>query len=368
MTSRMTALVVFVGLLVGFSACGGSSGSSSSAPSVSASQVADAKGSLAVAGWQYYEVPDVQDAGPVTTKWTYLSSAPDTITKARSGQFDLVSTASDSISSIAALNVLVPIDTEVITNYEDILAPLREDPEWKNPDGETVAVPFSVTAALTAYDTSKVPEAKTLNDLLSPAYADGIAVYDDPATIGSIAVAQGAKDTREMTQDELDRAMNFLDRMKPNVKTFFRSGEETQLFNSGAIDVCLGTFGTVLAPAVENNPSIKFNFLAEGSFVNLWSIDREADVPAALNWINRTLTRNGQSAIVGASGDYPAVPAATSALRQLGDPVSDAMSKLTLDHVLKEAPIFRGFSAEAHGDVVAIDDVTRAWSQYKASF
>lgn len=368
MSSRIKVLVAFVSLTLGLAACGGSSGSSSSAPSVSASQVADAKGNLAVAAFQYYEVPDVQDAGPVKTKWTYLTSAPDIITKTRSGQFDLVGGGSDSITGQAAFNVLLPIDTSLLSNYDKIVPVLRDDPEWKNSSGQVIAVPTSVTVALTAYDTSRVPEAKQLNDLLKPTYAKGIALYDDPATIGEIAVAQGVRDTRDLTQAQLDRAMGFLNKLKPNVKTFFHSGEEVQLLDSGSVDVVIGTFGTILAKAVEANPAIKFNYLAEGSFVNLWAIDRPDNYAADLNWINRLLTPAGQRAIVGASGDYPAVPSSLPALRALGDPVDKAISELTLDQVLKAAPIYRGFSPEAHGDVAGIDDLTRAWDQYKASF
>jgi spermidine/putrescine-binding protein len=368
MNSRIAALVVSVGVLLGVAGCGGSSGSSSSTPAVSASEVANAKGNLAMAGWQYYEDPSVQDAGPVKTKWTYLSSGPDTITKARSGQFDLVSTASDSIAALAALNVLQPIDTSLITNYDKIAPELRDDPAWRNSDGQVIAVPFSVTPAVDAYDTSRVPVANTLNDLLRPVYANGIALYDDPATVGQIAVAQGVKDTRHLTQAELDRAMSFLEKLKPNVKTFFQSGQEVQLLNSGAVDVVVGTFGTILAAAIKNNPSIRFNSIASGSFPNTWSIGRTNNVPADLNWINRTLTPEGQKAIVKVSGDYPAIPSGLPALRALGDPVSTALSKKTLNQVLKEAPVFHGYSAVSHGDQVGIEDVTRAWDQYKASF
>jgi spermidine/putrescine-binding protein len=66
---------------------------------------------------------------------------------------------------------------------------------------------------------------------------------------------QGVKDTSKMTQAELDRAMAFLDKLRPNVKTFFKVGEDAQLFNSGSVAVSMGSFGTIIGKAIENNPA-----------------------------------------------------------------------------------------------------------------
>lgn len=366
------ALATALLLALCLSACGGSGSSSSSSSSAEAStltaaEVENASGGIKVSGWQYYQVPAVQDAAGVSSQWTYYSTGPDIITKAKSGEFDVVDSETSAQPALKALGILSPIDTSLLSNYDSIEANLRESETWKQ-DGEVVGVPFSVTPSMTSFDSSKVKEPTTLDDLLKPEFKDGIGVYDDPAVIGGIAMAQGVEDTTKMTHEQLEEAMSFLEEMAPNVKTFYQFGEEVPLYARGDILASIGSFGSVLAKEIEANPAVKFNFLAEITYVNGWVVPEGANMPAALKWINDTLTPAGQKAIVENAGDYPAVPAARKYLEALGDPVSVALSEFTLPEIVEQAPELNGYAAEAEGDVVTIDEVTRAWNEYKASF
>ncbi len=154
---------------------------------------------------------------------------------------------------------------------------MRDSPAWRNGDDQVVAIPFAAVPTLTVYDSDEVPEPKTLEELLDPAYEQAIGIYDDPTTIAQIAAAQGVEDTSQMTQEDLDRAMDLLEQMRPNIKTFFDFGEDTQLFNRGDIQVAIGSFGTSIIPAFENNPSLKFNFVGEATYVDAWSIVGDPD-------------------------------------------------------------------------------------------
>jgi spermidine/putrescine-binding protein len=348
--------------------CGdSSSGGSTSEATVSTAEVRSASGQVEVAGWQYYQDPEVQDAGAVSSKWSYLSTGPDIITKARSGEFDVVDSETSAMAALKTLDVVAPIDTSLLSNYDSIEAGLRASETWKQ-EGKVIGVPFSVTPSMTSFDTSEVQEPKTLDDLLKPEFADGIAIYDDPAVIGGIAMAQGVEDTTKMTHEQLEKVMGFLEEMHPNVKTFYQFGEEIPLYARGDIVASIGSFGSVLAKEIEADPAVEFNFLGEITYTNGWVAPDGADMPAALNWIDRTLTPAGQKSIVENAGDYPAVPAARKYLEALDDPVSEELSRYTLPEVLEMAPELHGYAAEGHGDIVSIDEVTRAWDEYKASF
>jgi spermidine/putrescine-binding protein len=367
--SLAAAALLLVALAVAVAGCGGGGDASTGASvvSVSAAEVRDAQGTLSVAGWQYYQEPKAQDSAGVSAKWSYLASAPTMITKARTGEFDVVSAEADVMPALKALGVLTPIDASLLANYRRVDPVVRSSSAWTD-EGQTVAVPFSVTPTMTAFDSSKVQEPKTLDDLLKPEFKDGIALYDDPTVIGGVAAAQGVEDTTRMTHEQLEEAIGFLEGLRPNIKTFFQFGEEVPLYERGDIVASIDSFGSVLAKAIEANPAIRFNFLAEGSYLNGWVIPQNADLPAALRWIDGTLSVPGQEAIVATSGDVPAVPAARKALKSLGDPVSTALSDMTVKQLLAEAPPVLGFAAEAEGDVVTIDEVSRAWDEYKASF
>lgn len=362
------SLVIIILCVVGLAACGSDSATSTNTSTISASEVKDASGSIKVTGWQYYEAAKAQDAGAVKATWSYLATDKDLYTKTRGGKFDVASPSSLTIGPLGALGVLRPIDTSLLSNYDVIDPTLANDPIWKNADGQTVCVPFAVSPSFTAYDSADVPVAQNINDLLKPAYKDSIALADDAATIEQFAIAQGVKDTRKMTQAQLQSVMDFLDKLKPNVKTFFQFGEEAQLFSRNDVNVLTPAVGSYLGKAIETTPSIKFNFVAGVSLIDCWAVVGDANEAAALNWINATLSTPGQKAIVKASSSYPVNQAAVPELAKLGDPVSVATAEMSLPEILKEAPISHGFAVKSTGDNVTLDEVTRAWTRYKASF
>ena len=174
----------------------------------------------------------------------------------------MLSSSSSTMQPLEALGALRPIDTSALANYESIPSSLRDDPVWQNSDGETVGIPYAASVAVTAYDTSQVSEPETLDDLLDPEYENAMGVFDAPDVIAQIATAQGVEDTTKITQEEFDRAMDFLEQMRPNVKAFFQFGEDVQLFNRGDINLSISSFGSVLSRAVERNPAIEWNLVA----------------------------------------------------------------------------------------------------------
>ena len=91
--------------------------------------------------WQFYENEDVQDAGSVDSKWSYIATDNDIITSARAGDADLLTSSGPQMATLLALDTLAPIDTDLLSNYESITPALRDDPIWKNSEGQVVAVP-----------------------------------------------------------------------------------------------------------------------------------------------------------------------------------------------------------------------------------
>lgn len=364
---RSGLLVVGVlGLSLGVAACGGNGDETTdTASSVTAKEVQNASGELTVLGWQFYEDEKAQDDA-VTTDWTYVNTEAEFLNKLPSGSFDISTPASPQMSALEALGVLQPFDTSLLANYGKIDPILRDNPVFKNDGGEVVAVPFTVLASFLAFDSSQVAEPASLDDLLSDEFSCGIAMFDAPETIAQIAREQGVEDTTEMTQEQLDEAMAYLEELRPNVKAFFGFGEDTQLYNRGDICASYGSFGTTLSQAVENNPAIEWNFVGQNSFIDAWSYTNPDVAAEALHWIDRTLSTKGQEALVNAGGGYPVNPDALPALTAFGDPVSESLAGLSLEQLLEEAPPAQGFAIE--GDSVTLDEATRAWNDYKASF
>jgi spermidine/putrescine-binding protein len=364
--SGLAAAMVAASLLL--AACGGSSSSSSlTSSALTKAEVEDASGNISVVGWQFLDEPKVQDAGNVKSTWTYLGTEKDIYTKARSGQYDVLNATAATIEGLKRLNVLHPINVSLLSDYDELTPVVRDDAAWTD-NGHVVAVPFAVSPSFTAWNSKQVPEPQTLEDLLKPVYKSSIGLVGDPSVIEQIATAQGVKNTAEMTEAQLNRVMAYLEKLKPNVKTFYQFGEEAQLFARGEVKVLLQGSGSYLSKVIETVPSVKFNFLAENSYVEAWTLNSGQQEAASLNWINRTLSQSGQEAIVKASEAYPVNTKALGALVKVGTPVAIATAKLSLPEILKNCPPARGFSPESHGNVVGIEKVTRAWDDYQSSF
>jgi spermidine/putrescine-binding protein len=345
-----------------------SAANASTSPALTSSAVARATGTIHVAGWQIYQDSKEQDKQGVSADWTYLSQESDVYTKSRTGDFDAVTSGADTIEPLNALGLAQPIDTSLLSNYSDVSPAIRNLSLWRNSKGQVIAIPLAVSPSFTAYNSAKVPEPKSLADLLKPVYRGAIALVDDPETIAEVATAQGVKDTSKMTKQQLAAAMAYLNKLRPNVKTLYSWGQESQLLDEGDVDVILQAVGSDLTKAVTTNPAIKFNLTAEITYVDAWSIVGTKHLAATMKFINQTLSVRGQDAIVQSSSAFPTNERATPALAALGDPISVATAKLSLATILKEAPVTHGYATTATGDYVSLDQVVQAWDNYKASF
>ncbi len=347
--------------------CGGGSGDdAANTPAVTASQVKESSGEINVSAYSFYEVPKTQNVDGVTAKWAYYNDNEDMLTKIRSGNFDVAQTDSSMVAAVEALNPL-PIQTDLIPNYENISPVFREDEAFKNGAGQVIAVPFASTPELLAWDGDRVSEPSTIDDLLGDEFSAGIGLWDSPDIIQTIAMQQGVKDTRKMTQADLDRVMDYLEKLRPNVKSFYAFGGDARLYMNGSIVASFGSYGTVLSKIIEQKPSVEFRPLAQ--WINAWVMPQGSDVAPALKWINNTLSDESQKALVEASGDFPSVPAGLDVMSKSKDPVMRHFAGLSYEDLQEAAPALRGNLPESDDpDVVTTEELIRAWNSYKGSF
>ncbi len=366
--SCLLAAALAAGVLT--AGCGGGDDEPKAAATstVSQAEVAGATGQVRVAGWSEYKLQKVQDSDGVTAKWSYLAADEDVPRKALSGDFDLVMSSNLTVQTLDATGKAKPIDTSLIPNYASLPEQLRDAKQFQNSEGQTIAVPFVVVPLVTAWDSSAVPEPRTLDDLLTSEYKGRIALADSATNIQLVARGQGADSSGPLTREQLDNAMKYLEELRPNIKTIVGHGEVTQLLNRDDIDVAFGTYPAVIDDAAEGNPKVRFNFLGALSVFDSLSIVGPANEAASLKWINGMLSEPVQKAVVKATGAPPVNAAAQSAYAALDSASSKELSKLSLDELLEKSPPATGFAVKSEGDVVGLDEVVRTWNEYKASF
>lgn len=352
------ALVAGGGLSGLLSACG----DKGAAPtSVTEQDVRNASGTISVTAFSFYEAPEL-NAGPVKAKYTDLGTTIEIVSKIRpvNSGFDVSSTGPNLMRELFAIDRLIPLDTELLTNYAALDPSVRDDPLYFK-DGAAYAVPFMVSVGFTAWDSDKVPEPKSADDLLDPVYKDSIALLDGADVLIFIDKLLGF-DNRHFTLGDLEKVKAYFEELKPNIKTLFAFGDEVQLFGRGDIAVAYQTYGSLLNSAQKANPAVKGNFLGSNTYADSWSIVKGADVAASLNWINNAISLKGQRALAESSGGFPPLGRARNPSLDPGP-----LHGLTPKEVLSKSPVNPGVPVEGDG-LVTQDILENTWSELKASF
>jgi spermidine/putrescine transport system substrate-binding protein len=340
------------------SACGGTG--NSAAQTVTPAQVRNARGTVRVLGWQFYDQP-AQHAGAVKAKWSYITSGAEIATKIRPrGSYDVFTSTAFQMGQFLSMDRLVPIDTSLLKEYDHVAPILRDNPTWRGPDGKIYGVPLVYSAVYTPYLSTKVPEPKTAADLLRPEFRDRIGLVDDATqTIPQIARVLGKQgDPARLTEAEFAAVKDYLDRLRPQVRTIYSSGEEPSLLERGDISLALTSYGFALTSGI---PDLKATFLGSLGFADGLSILDGADVAAAHSWIDRAISLQVQRQLAARGPFQPVRLDANSSL----PPV---LQKPGFSKLIEVSPLMTRPPLRAQSGVASLEDWASAWSDYKASF
>ena len=344
-------------------ACGGSDSNSPSSSSggVTAAVVAAAKGTIDVMTFAIFEAPELS-AGPVKSSFTTVESSADIIAKLRSSDFKagIIDTGQNTMPELFALNSMIPIQTDLISTFKMLDPALVNNPAFSK-DGKLYAIPFSVATCMTEWDSNKVPEPETADQLLGSVYRNGIALTNTSDTILYVHRALGG-DFSEFTHDDLDKAMDYLNELKPNVKTF-NTWQDVELLGGGEVTVLFTSSSSMTESTREANPAVKANWLGAVTYADCWAIAGTADEPMAYAWLDNALGTNAQTAIMNMSGGFPS-------LNSVADPklFPQELQGMSVTQVIEKAPLIPGVAVEPNGDLVTRTEFEEAWTTYKGSF
>jgi spermidine/putrescine-binding protein len=354
--------VVASGSLAGLlSACGGSGSDSTSGAAITAADLKAAKGTIKGYGWGSEFVPKM-NAGPVKAKWTEIGGdAAQIPTKIKpAGSFDVFTSNAGQMNQYFAIDRLAPIDTSLLTNYGSVNKTLREDPAWRGEDGKIYAVPLILGSALMAWNSKDVAEPKSLQDLLKPEYEGAIGLYDDYQMIATVAQGLGLPQPPNLTKDHLAQIKEYLEELRPQVKTFYPFGGEAQLFGRGDIAVAYNTFASLIVNEKKSDPNLRTSYLSSVTYADALSILAGDNEVEALAWIDQVLALPAMTELAEFGQAPTSVEAANVGLSKEVAPELSELAKLS--------PFVGPFPVEDDGDKVTVQEATASWSEYKASF
>jgi spermidine/putrescine-binding protein len=171
-------------------------------------------------------------------KTASFGSNQEAATKLAGGfQADVVEVCLDEMSPLTARNLLRPLDTAAVSDWNDLVF---RDSAGVVEDGDAQLVPLSAGPQGLIYDADEVEpgEVDSFADLFDPQFADRVALEADyplPA-IAETALALGIEQPMELTADELEQVKEHLIANRDQFRALWRSDADVvNLFRSGEI-------------------------------------------------------------------------------------------------------------------------------------
>ncbi len=235
-------------------------------------------------------------------------SSADLVRNASSATADVFAVSGDAVLALAVAGAAAPVPRG---GGDDVVAAVRRAGER---DGRRYGVPFvwGPEYVLSARRAFPVPPT-SYDALFDPAYADRIAVPDDPFQIALAAVVLGARDPYALDARDLDAAAELIRRQRPLVREYWTDPVDLgALFADGRIEL-----GQARGKVATSMSALGVSATAPAGPVLAWSswFVTAATAPhprCAAKWRNYVLAPSVQIALARAAGGAPAVRAACS--------------------------------------------------------
>jgi putative spermidine/putrescine transport system substrate-binding protein len=236
----------------------------------------------------------------------------------RTGQYDAVSASGDATGRLFEGGDVVPINTDLIPNYEDVFDALKDQP-YNTFDGQPYGVPHGRGSNLLMYDPNEVKPAPTSWNVVfdkASDYSGKVTAYDNPIYIADAALYLretqpdlGITDPYELDQEQFDAAIDLLKQQREHIGEYWSDyTKEIQAFANG--DSSVGTTWQVIVNLLnaDGEPE-KVVLPDEGAtgWSDTWMISSEAANPnCAYEWLNHIISPEANAQVAEWFGEAPA--------------------------------------------------------------
>ena len=317
-------LAALVCLMLGLAACGEDS---ESGGGEAQSEVGEGEGELNLVAWAGYVEdgstdPKVDWVTPFEKKTgcevnvKIGATSDEMVQLMRTGQYDGVSASGDASARLVEGGDVDPVNTDLIPNYEDIFAGLKEQP-YNTFDGESYGIPHGRGANVLLYNKDDVSPAPTSWDVVfdgSSDFAGKVTAYDNPIYIADAALYLmehepdlGITDPYELDQEQFDAAIELLKGQRENVGEYWSDAlKEISAFENG--DTVVGTGWQYQASSLEK-ANVGSVLPEEGStgWSDTWMLSSEAEHPNCMyEWMNWIVSPQTNADVAEWFGEAPA--------------------------------------------------------------
>jgi putative spermidine/putrescine transport system substrate-binding protein len=341
-TSRRYLAWAALGLLTGALAiaaagCGGGESSSKTSESTSSglpTSIGKGEGRLNLVAWTGYAQPEwvkpFQQKTGCQVRAKYANTSDEMVTLMRQGggtQYDMVSASGDASLRLIRGGDVREVNPALIPDYKNFIDELKS-PSHNTVDGKHYGISLQWGPNTLLYNTQLVnPKPTSWSLIYSPKYKGKVTVPDNPIQIADAALYLsktkpdlGVEDPYELTQTQLDAAVNLLKQQQPLIKKYWASAaDEIELFKNG--DAVIGaawpyqtnTLVAAKAPVAETIPK-------EGAtgWADTWMLAKKSKhVNCAYKWMAWVSTPKVQAQQAIYFGETPANTKACKVMDQL---------------------------------------------------
>jgi spermidine/putrescine-binding protein len=193
------------------------------------------------------------------------------ISALRVGQtYDLGTVPYHQAQRMIAADVLQPIDTDRLENWDSLVAGLADAESLRGPDGEVYGVPIAWGDGPYVYNPETVSEDElpsSIEDLLAPEWEGRFVLNDSPDLPFYLFALANGFDAPNLTPEEVEIVAEQSAELVENAGAFTPSYEDaTERLVSGDTDLALGGWEAMLTWAEEDGVTLDYAFFDEGSF------------------------------------------------------------------------------------------------------
>ncbi len=321
---------VLLAMLVVASACGSSSKSSAAKlPST----IGKGEGQLNLVAWEGYAQPEwvkpfeAQTGCVVHAKYAGSSDEMVTLMRQGGGGYDMVSASGDASLRLIRGGNVQPMNVALVPEWKNFI-PQLQSPPHNTVNGVHYGISLQWGPNTLLYNTKSVTPAPTSwAEIYSGRYKGAITVPANPIQIADAALylskaqpSLGITDPYELTESQLNAAVQLLKRQKPLIKKYWGlASDEIELFKNG--DVVIGAawpyqYNTLVA----DHAPVREIIPAEGAtgWADTWMLASHAKHPnCAYKWVNWVSTPKVQAEQAISFGETPANTKACPYMEQI---------------------------------------------------
>jgi putative spermidine/putrescine transport system substrate-binding protein len=329
--ARAAVAVLTAALCVVAAGCGGGGGGNKSEAKLPDS-IGPGEGSLSLVAWEGYAQdqwvkPFEQETG-CTVKRKYAGSSDEMVTLMRSGAgYDLVSASGDASLRLINGKDVQPVNPDLIPDYPNFIEALKSPPH-NTVDDVHYGISLQWGPNTLLYNTKEVsPPPNSWGALYDPKYKGKVTVPDNPIQIADAALYLsktkpdlGIDDPYELTQEQLDAAVDLLKQQKPLVKKYWAlASDEIDLFKNG--DATIGASWPYQTNTLQaDKVPVKDTIPKEGAtgWADTWMLSSKSKHPnCAYLWMKHVSTPKVQAQQAIYFGETPANTKACPVMDQL---------------------------------------------------